>query len=166
MKNLGLFLAAATLFASQTQVAQARKSGGSLPSKVAAARTIYVDNQTTEAELQNTAYTELSKWGRLQIVDTPQKADIILRISNGNMVRFVPSDEHGAPTPEAKPVKAEATPAADAAPVAPGFTRISLVEPKSGSVVWSEDRKTNTPQAARHLLDGVREAFDQQEKSR
>src|SRR5438445_228489 len=66
----------------------------SLSASVVSARTVYVDNQTTTAELQNTAYTELSKWGRLQIVDTPQKADIVLRLSNGNYVKFVPGGEN------------------------------------------------------------------------
>src|SRR5882672_8384324 len=73
-------------------LAQANEKRPSLPTSVLSARTIYVDNQTTSAELQNTAYTELSKWGRFQIVDAPQKADIVLRLSNGNYVKLVPAN--------------------------------------------------------------------------
>jgi ATP/maltotriose-dependent transcriptional regulator MalT len=53
----------------------------SLPTSVLSARTIYVDNQTASAELQNTAYTELAKWGRFQVVDAPQKAEIVLALA-------------------------------------------------------------------------------------
>ena len=129
-----------------------------LPSKVLAAQTVFVDNQTTMAELQNTVYTELSKWGRLQIVDTAQKADIVLRLSNGNAVKFVPGGESG-PGAEPKVGKNSFAGADDAVP--PGSTRVSVIDPKTGNSVWSDIRKTNNPQIATHMLDGLRNAFDQ-----
>ena len=125
------------------------------------AKTVYVENQTTTAELQNTAYTELLKWGRLQIVDSPQKADIVLRVSNGNYVKFVPGGEN----PRASKPKAgnQDFAGADEA-VPPGSTRISVIDPKTGNSLWSDIRKTDNPKAATHLLDGLREAFDQKQK--
>jgi hypothetical protein len=137
---------------------RANEKRGSLPSKVLSAATVFVDNQTTSAELLNTAYTELSKWGRLQIVDTLQKADIVLRLSNGNYVRFVPGGESSAAA-EA-PVSGQSFAGADQA-VPPGSTRISVVDPKSGNSIWSDIRKTDSPKAATHMLDGLREAFGQ-----
>jgi hypothetical protein len=47
-----------------------------------------------------------------------------------------------------------------------GFTRLTLVDAKSGNAVWSDLSKTNSPQAATHILDGLREAFEQSSKSR
>ena len=146
----------ATLLLS-TASAQADDKRPHLPMSVSNARTIYVDNQTTSAELQNTAYTELTKWGRFQIVDTPQKADIILRLSNGNYVKFVPGDST-APTSDPNATKQNWTGADEAVP--PGSTRISLVDPKSGNSLWSDVRKTDNPKAATHMLDGLRDAFD------
>jgi hypothetical protein len=129
-----------------------------LPSKILAAQTVFVDNQTTTAELQNTVYTELSKWGRLQIVDAPQKADFVLRLSNGNAVKFVPGGENGAaPAPQA--AKNSFMGADDAVP--PGSTRVSVIDPKTGNSVWSDIRKTNSAKVATHMLDGLREAFEQ-----
>ena len=132
-----------------------------LPPKVLSASTVYVDNQTTSAELVNTAYTALSKWGRLQIVDTAQKADIVLRLSNGNYVRFVPGGENA---PAANPKAGKQNfPGADEA-VPPGSTRISVIDPKTSNFLWSDIRKTDNPKAATHMLDGLREAFDQKQK--
>jgi len=136
---------------------RANEKRSSLPSKVLSAGTVFVDNQTTSAELTNTAYTELSKWGRLQVVDTAQKADIVLRLSSGNFVKFVPGGE-SAPAAGAKADKQSFTGADETVP--PGSTRISVIDPKTGNSVWSDIRKTDSPKAATHLLDGLREAFD------
>jgi hypothetical protein len=138
--------------------AWANDKRASLPSKVLAAQTVFVDNQTTTAELHNVAYTELSKWGRLQIVDAPQKADIVLRLSNGNAVKFVPGGENG-PGTEPKAGENSILRADDAVP--PGSTRISVIDAKSGNSVWSDIRKTNNPKVATHMLDGLRDAFEQ-----
>jgi len=136
----------------------ANEKRASLPSKVLAAATVFVDNQTTSAELLNTAYTELSKWGRLQIVDTAQKADIVLRLSNGNYVKFVPGGGN-TPMGDAKASKQNFAGADEAVP--PGSTRISVIDPKTGNSVWSDIRKTDNPKATTHMLDGLRDAFDQ-----
>ena len=104
-------------------LARANEKRLSLPASVLSARTIYVDNQTTSAELQNTAYTELSKWGRFQIVDAAQKADIVLRLSNGSHVRFVPANGNSSPN-DPKPTKQNWMGADEAVP--PGSTRVSV----------------------------------------
>ena len=143
--------------------AQANEKRPSLPTSVLSARTVYVDNQTTSAELQNTAYTELSKWGRFQIVDTPQKAAIVLRLSNGNHVKFVPANGNSSAN-DPRPAKQNWMGADEAVP--PGSTRISVIDPKSANSLWSDIRKTDNPKAATHMLDGLRNAFDQKEKAR
>ena len=163
MKILAPILIAAAFLAPQSSIpAWANDKRSSLPARVQNAKTIYVDNQTTSAELQNTAYTELSKWGRFQVVDTPQKADIVLRLSNGNYVKFVPGGESPAAY-DPKAGKQDWMGADEAVP--PGSTRISLVDPKSGNSLWSDIRKTDNPKAATHMLDGLRGALDQKEKN-
>jgi hypothetical protein len=132
-----------------------------LPASMVSAKTVYVDSETTSAEMLNTAYTELSKWGRLQIVDTPQKADIVLRLSNGNYVKFVPGGDNP-PASKPKTDKQNSTGADEAVP--PGSTRISVIDPKTGNSLWSDIRKTDSVKAAMHMLDGLREAFDQKQK--
>ncbi len=165
MKSFVRVFAAVTLFVLfgtiTIQANDKHDKRASLPASVVSAKTVYVENQTTTAELQNTAYTELSKWGRLQMVDSSQKADIVLRVSNGNYVKFVPGGEN----PSASKPKAgnQDFAGADEA-VPPGSTRISVIDPKTGNFLWSDIRKTDNPKAATHMLDGLREAFDQKQK--
>ncbi|HEX4546591.1 MAG TPA: hypothetical protein VH110_09525 [Candidatus Acidoferrum sp.] len=161
MKTFVRLLAASLVFLATllllTAPAQADDKRPPLPMSVSNAKTIFVDNQTTSAELQNTAYTELMKWGRFQIVDTPQKADMVLRLSNGNYVKFVPGGS-SAPANDPKADKQNGMGADEAVP--PGSTRISLIDPKSGNSLWSDIRKTDNPKAATRMLDGLREAID------
>lgn len=162
MKSFARVLIAILLFSAFGAVpVRANEKRSSLPSRVQSAGTVFVDNQTTSAELLNTAYTELSKWGRLQVVDTPQKADIVLRLSNGNYVKFVPG---GGNAPVADPKASQQNFAGADEAVPPGSTRISVVDPKTGNSLWSDIRKTDNPKAATHMLDGLREAFDQKQK--
>jgi hypothetical protein len=157
--NVLIVIAFFTIFGTVPVGANEKRS--SLPSRVLSAGTVFVDNQTTSAELLNTAYTELSKWGRLQVVDTAQNADIVLRLSNGNYVKFVPG---GANTPAAgaKAGKQNFVGADEVVP--PGSTRIAVIDPKTGNAAWSDIRKTDNPRAATHMLDGLREAFHQKQK--
>jgi hypothetical protein len=151
------------IFLLSPELARASEKRPSLPTSVLNARTVYVDNQTTSAELQNTAYAELSKWGRFQIVNAPQKADILLRLSNGNYVKFVPGNGNFSAS-DPKPAKQNWMGADEAVP--PGSTRISVIDAKSGNSLWSDIRKTVNPKGATHMLDGLREAIDQKEKGR
>jgi hypothetical protein len=150
----GTLLVTATLLLAP---AEADRKRPSLPMAVANLKTIYVDNETTAAELQNTVYAELMKWGRFEIASAPEKADIILRLSSGNYVKFVPGETSKSAS-ASQPSKENSQGADQAVP--PGSTRISLIDPKSGNSLWSDVRKSNTPKAASHLLDSLREAFD------
>jgi hypothetical protein len=163
VSDLASALLVLATFLLSPSLAHANEKRPSLPTSVLIARTIYVDNQTTSAELQNTAYTELSKWGRFQIVDTPQKADIVLRLSNGNYVKLVPGNGNSSAN-DPKPAKQNWMGADEA--VSPGSTRISVIDAKSGNSLWSDIRKTDNPKAATHMLDGLRDAINQREKGR
>ena len=68
MKKMTSVFFLALVFLS-VELSQANEKRGAVPSKVLSAKTIYVDNQTTDAELQHDAYLALGKWGRYEIVD-------------------------------------------------------------------------------------------------
>jgi hypothetical protein len=153
------FLGAGMLMVSA--LTQANEKKEPVPAKVLTAKTIYVDNQTNDAELQHDAYMGLSKWGRYEIVDSPQKADLVLRLSGSSVVKFVPGvDATATYTP--KLVSENSAAGEELAP--PGCTRLTLMEAKSGSALWSDVRKTSNSQEKSKLLEGLHDAVDQQEK--
>jgi hypothetical protein len=155
------FLLAAMLLG--LEIARARDKHSTVPSKVLSAKTIFVDNQTNDAEIQHDVYMGLNKWGRYDIVDSPQKADLVLRLSGSSVVKFVPGGDPAA-TYNPKTVSEKSAGGEELAP--PGCTKITLVEPKSGTTLWSDVRKTSNAQEKSRLLEGLHDAVDQQEKTR
>jgi hypothetical protein len=140
---------------------QANEKRGAVPDKVLSAKTIYVDNQTTDAELQHDAYMGLNKWGRYEIVDASQKAEVVLRLSGSSIVKFVSG---GGPSATHNPNSVSETSRAGEELAPPGCTRLTLIEPRSGTTLWSDVRKTSNAQEKSRLLDGLHETVDQQEK--
>ena len=157
-------LASIILVFSGVALTQARDRHAPVPSKILVAHTIYIDNQTPDAELQLDAVMGLSKWGRFEIVDAPQKADIVLRLVGSTFVKYAPAQQQVPAKYEPKP----ATPfVADGEELAPaGYTRLQVLEPGSGSLLWDETRKTSNVQERARLIEGLHEAVDQQERSR
>ena len=129
-----------------------------LPDAVVHARTVFLENETGFHELEYSTVLELSKWGRFELAESREKADLILRLNNGNRVRAVPEGE----LPTTKNVNAVSE-----EPIPPGHTRIALVDPKTGALLWSDVHRTDGGKVKNgHLLDGLREAFDSYDKSK
>jgi len=128
-----------------------------LPQAVVNAHTVFIQNETGFTELEYTTILELGKWGHFELADSREKADLILRLDSGTRVRLVP--------------ESEGVPAANSAPteelVPPGYTRVALLEPKSGRMLWSGKHKTEGGKVKNgHLLDELREAFRDYEKGK
>ena len=129
-----------------------------LPDAVVHARSVFLENETGFHELEYSTVLELSKWGRFELAESRERADLILRLNNGNRVRAVPEGE--LPTGMGIDAFSEE-------PVPPGHTRIALVDPKTGALLWSDVHRTDGGKVKNgHLLDGLREAFDSYDKGK
>jgi len=149
------FLLGLTLWLIALQVAAVPKT---LPDAVVHAHSIFLVNETGFHELEYSTIFELNKWGRFELADSPEKADLILRLDCANHVRVVPEGQF----PSSGGMNA-----ADDTGIPKGHTRISLLDPKTNAVLWSDTHKTEGGKVKNgHLLDGLREAFDSYEKSR
>jgi hypothetical protein len=128
-----------------------------LPDAVVRAHAVFLVNETGFDELQYSTILELNKWGRFAQVDSPEKADLILRLDSGSHVRVVPEGQFpSAPTTTA-----------DDGGIPGGHTRISLLDPKTNTLLWTDTHRTEGGKVKNgHLLDGLREAFHAYEKSR
>jgi hypothetical protein len=117
--------------------AQARAPHATLPQAVVDARTIYLESGTNPTGLEYTAILELDKWGQFVLVEKRDTADLIMHLANGDT--SLPK----------------------------GYTLISLLDPKTGNLLWSDLEKTENSKVRNgHLLDGLRKAFDEYEKGR
>jgi hypothetical protein len=126
-----------------------------LPDAVVRAHTVYLENQTGFLELQYSTVLELEKWGHFELADSPDKADLIMRLDSASHVRIVPAGQF--------PSSGENTDS----DIPPGHTRITLMDPKTDAVLWSDFHKTDGGKVRNgHLLDGLRQAFTSYEKGR
>jgi hypothetical protein len=151
--TLARFLLGLTFCLITLQIAAVPKP---LPDAVAHAHTVFLDNETGFNELEYSTIFELNRWGRLGLADSREKADLILRLDSGNSVRVVPEGQ----VPSSTSVNS------DDSRVPKGHTRISLLDPKTNAVLWSDTHRTDGGKVKNgHLLDGLREAFDNYEKS-
>ena len=129
-----------------------------LPDAVVRARFVFLENETGFHELEYSTVLELSKWGRFEFAASREKADLILRLDNGNRVRAVPEGQF----PAGKIINAFSE-----EPVPPGYTRIALLDPKTSARLWSDVHRTEGGKVKNgHLLDGLREAFDSYDKGK
>jgi hypothetical protein len=129
-----------------------------LPDAVAHAHTVFLVNETGFNELGYSTVFELNKWGRLDLADSPENADLIMRLDNGNHVRLIP---------EGQVPSSGGANTADDSEIPKGQTRVSLLDPKTNAVLWSGTHKTEGGKVKNGgLLDGLREAFKSYEKSR
>jgi len=129
-----------------------------LPDAVVRAHTIFLENETGFLELQYSTTLELTKWGHFELVDSREKADLVMRLESASHVRVVPDGQY----PSRGGVNAVTE-----NEIPRGHTRISLLDPKTNAVLWSDTHKTEGGKVkSGHLLDGLREAFAGYEKNR
>ncbi len=129
-----------------------------LPDAVVHAHSVFLQNETGFNELEYSTIFELNKWGHFDLAESLEKADLILRLDSGNHVRVVPDGQF--------PSTSSPDAAEDGA-IPKGHTRISLLDPKTDALLWSDTHKTEGGKVkSGQLLDGLREAFDAYEKSR
>lgn len=129
-----------------------------LPQAVTSAHSLFLQNETGFPELEYTALLELNKWGRFEVVASQDKADLVLVLTGGTRVRAIPDGQFPRAT-GLNAITEESVP--------PGHTKIALVDPKTGSTLWSNLHKTEGGKVkSGHLLDGLRQAFEEYEKVR
>jgi hypothetical protein len=129
-----------------------------LPQAVTTAHSVFLQNQTGFPELEYTALLEFNKWGRFDIVSSQDKADLVLVLTSGTHVRAIPDGQFPRTT-GLNAFTEESVPA--------GHTKIALVDPKTGATLWADLHKTEGGKVkSGHLLDGLRQAFDEYEKAR
>jgi hypothetical protein len=121
-----------------------------LPQALLRAHTVYIENETGFTDLAYVAVWELNKWGRYELAESREKADLIMRLDSSAHVRQLPDGQ--------VPSFGENASTESAVPM--GYTRIALMDPKTNQVLWSGMHKTEAGKVkSGHLLDELRDAF-------
>ena len=148
----------ATASLASSPVLYANKTYSPLPAIVFTGKTVFIENTTGDATFQHLVYMEIVRWGRFQVAESRDKADIVIAISGASSVRAVPASE------SSSGYLPQAITAASNEPAVPvGMTRISIVEPKSGKSLWFSQKKTDVAKSKTGFLDSLRDAMVQQE---
>lgn len=120
-----------------------------LPPALMNAKTIFIDNQSGDADLLDKCYDELTKWGRFKIVADPKDADVAFRIqkSSRNSGYSERTDPWGNTHADADTQH---------------YTTISVVD-KDGNVLWSDTRPWRMfSSATRNVVKELRQRMESQ----
>ena len=132
-----------------------------LPAKVLAAQTIYIQNESGYAEMVDKASTSLKAWGRYQLVDAKEKADLILLLkvateqkeSHETVSIYNPKTGWSQGTVRTPSIYAWT------------FSQTRLIDPATGDTVWADELAwIGTHSATEELIKGLRQRIEEQEK--
>ena len=107
--------------------------------RILSAKAVYFDNQTGSDAVGNSTLAQLKKWGRFQVVQDRQQADLILLLSEsayrGGYIVPAPGSGDSA---DSKPrVKMDPVPNSGwHAPVRACF--LTVIDPRTGENLWSD----------------------------
>ena len=141
-----------------------------LPQKVMTAKTMYIDNRSGVADLGDRAYEELRKWGRFQIVDSAEKADVVLLLSAREYISGYSSGSYQNTSGSVDSygnVSAQTYGSGSSHAIVSGTTYVTIVDPKGGASLWSDARAWGRwKSATRGLVKELRQRIEQQEDSK
>lgn len=157
-----VFVSAACLLAAKKEE---KVQHAPLPAKVLAAKTIYIQNDSGYADMADKAYTQLKAWGKYQIVDAKEKAELVL-------VLAVTSTQREGRSPSWVSVYNSKTggwtngtvqtPSTETL----NFSQLTLIDSATGEVAWSDRMIWRRKRSAtQELIKSLQRRIEEQEKS-
>ena len=144
-----------------------------LPAKVLGAKTVYIDNEMRTAPQ---AIDEIQKWGRFKVVDSADKADLVLRFSadayDGGYVKQGSSHTSGTVSTNTNSFgtsqdDVDLKGSSSSRKQHVRYTHLTLINPKTGANLWSNKKQWGGWRSAtRGLVRELRDRFNEQEKAR
>lgn len=129
-----VLLVAGVAFAQEANPPMPKKNPPVMPlSRMAAARTVYLKDAGGSAIPFNVISSSMEGWGRFELVNSPEKADLILEISSsstgGGGVSVSSSTDSGYGHPGSKTTTTKE--------LSTGQIRLAVIDGKSKSVLWA-----------------------------
>ena len=125
-----------------------------LPPQLMQAKTVYIDNQSHYASVGDQANTELSKWGRLQVVADRKSADLVLKLTartvkEGRVSNSTSMGGRGVRNTSGSSMEMTSM-----------DVTVAITPHGSKDILWQD-----TSDDAGHLIKGLRKRIEEQEKS-
>lgn len=136
-----------------------------LPAAIIAAKTVYIQNESNFPDIADKAYTVLKRWGRYQVVDSKEKADLILvftiahSTTQGNDPAFVSlyNSKTGAYTYGTVP--------GGTSTLTWSWTQMRILDSKTGDVMWADQQIWLRKRSATEIIvQSFRTRVDEQDK--
>jgi hypothetical protein len=157
-----------------------------IPQQIMTAKTVYIDNRSGYADLGDRAYDEIKKWGRYQVVDSPEKADLVFLFSakeyiggyatnsyhnttgTVNYAGTTNSQTYGSntygTTNGSGSVNAQTYGSSTSRAIVEGTTYVTVLDPKNGTALWSDAHAWGRfKSATRGLVKELRDRVKNQE---
>ena len=137
-----------------------------LPAKILAARTVYIQNDTNYPEIADKAYTQLKHWGRYQVVDSKDKADLVLVFTVAySHTQHEDSDYVSLYNSKTQAFTTGIVPGGTRT-VTWAYTQMRVVDPTTSDVMWADERLWPRKNSATdEVMEDLRQRVDEQEKA-
>jgi hypothetical protein len=103
-----------------------------LPEKLFQAKSVYIDNQSGNADILDKAYTSLKEWNRYEVVQDKSKADLVY-------VLTISSEMRGSYTTGNVNNYGQVT--ATTSPARVRYTTLFVIDPITGQTLFSDTRR-------------------------
>ncbi len=137
-----------------------------LPAKVLIAKTIYIDNKSDRQALADMAYTQLMKWGKYRVLDSKEKADLVLVLT----LAYSHTEREDSDYVSLYNYKTQAWTSGNVpsgtSTITWTYTQMRLVDPKTMDVMWADQRVwLRKGSATEWLIQSLRQRVEEQEKA-
>jgi hypothetical protein len=137
-----------------------------LPAKVLAAKTVFIENNSNQPEIADKAYTQLKQWGRYKVVDSKDKADLVLVFTLAySHTQHEDSDYVSLYNSKTQSYTAGVVPGGTST-ITWTYTQMRLVDPITSDVMWADERPwLRKHSATDELMEALRQRVDEQERA-
>ena len=157
-------LVALLLLAGIVSPAIGKNKKAPLPEKIVTAKTIFI--KCKDAEIKDKAYTQLTKWGRYVVVDSADKADLVMVVETSTHLSGFTSHtqkgydfSHGGSNSQIATAPDRTTTDADYS----GTTSIDIIDAKTGESLWADSKPWRAfHSATKDVIKELQERLDKQ----
>jgi hypothetical protein len=137
-----------------------------LPGQMMAAKTVFIQNESGLPNVADKAYTDLKSWGRYVIVDSREKADLILDFTVSHSQKESEDSQFVSLYNSQTGAYTYGTAPGGASSITWSFTHMKVIDPKTQEVIWEDQRAwLRKHPATDELIKSLKSRVEEQDKA-